>query len=82
MEKKLQKLTQVPYQIVASLKDLPVSVSAIWGGRDAWIPLTETHRLSALLPSLDLRVISDAGHMPMESHAACFNEHLLSLLKA
>jgi pimeloyl-ACP methyl ester carboxylesterase len=62
------------------LRELPVAVSAIWGGRDAWIPLSEAQRQKALLPGLDLRVIGEAGHMPMETHAERFNELLLSLL--
>jgi pimeloyl-ACP methyl ester carboxylesterase len=41
--------------------DMPVLV--IWGLQDMWIPVDRAHRLAALIPGAQLRLVEDAGHL-------------------
>ena len=41
--------------------DLPVLV--IWGREDSWIPADRAHRLVALIPGAQLRLVEGAGHL-------------------
>ena len=41
--------------------DLPVLV--IWGRDDSWIPVDRSHRLAALIPGAQLRLVEGAGHL-------------------
>ena len=57
---------------VAYLSDLAVPISAVWGEMDVITPLEQAFNLQTILPAMDLRIISGAGHMPMETHAGQF----------
>lgn len=61
-------------------KQLSVPVYAIWGEHDTWVPLEEAYHLEALLPSIQLEVIPDAGHCAMETHSDKFNQLLIKAL--
>jgi len=65
----------------ADLRQLERPVKAIWGANDTIIPLAQAEQLQQLLPSMKLRIIPEAGHLPMETHADEFNQLLLELLK-
>jgi pimeloyl-ACP methyl ester carboxylesterase len=63
-----------------ALKPLSVPVYGIWGEEDSWVPLEEANRLQATLPSMQLMIVPGAGHCPMETHSASFNQFLLQAL--
>ena len=63
------------------LNQLDHPILAIWGANDAIIPLDEAFRLQQLIPAMQLRVIPEAGHLPMETHAYEFNQLLLAIIE-
>lgn len=62
------------------LLDLPVLV--IWGKKDRTIHLGTGKKLKRNVPTIDLRIIPDAYHSPMETHSRQFNELFLNFLNA
>lgn len=52
----------------------------IWGEIDPIAPLRTGQALMAKLPSAELKIIRDAGHVPMNSHTSQFNHILKSSL--
>ncbi|MCK9421511.1 MAG: alpha/beta hydrolase [Bacteroidales bacterium] len=60
------------------LMSLPVLV--IWGKKDHTIRLKQGKKLKRVVPSVELKVIPDARHMPMETHVAIFNSMLVEFL--
>jgi pimeloyl-ACP methyl ester carboxylesterase len=62
------------------LLDLPVLV--IWGKKDRTIYLRSARKLKRNVPTIDLKIIPDAHHSPMETHPQQFNELLLNFLNA
>jgi pimeloyl-ACP methyl ester carboxylesterase len=62
------------------LLDLPVLV--IWGKKDRTIYLHNAKKLKRNVPTIDLKIIPDAHHAPMETHPQQFNELLLDFLNA
>ena len=60
------------------LKQVPVLV--IWGRKDKTIRLKNGKRLKRAVPSVELKVIPDARHMPMETHPEEFNAMLAEFL--
>ncbi len=60
------------------LKNIPVMV--IWGKKDRTIRLSTGKKLKRIVPSIDLRVISSAHHMAMETHPEEFNRLLIEFL--
>ncbi len=62
------------------LLDLPVLV--IWGKKDRTIHLSTGKKLKRNVPTIDLKIIPDAYHSPMETHSRQFNELLLNFLNA
>lgn len=73
----LRTSKNVPLQDLSSLK---MPVTAIWGEKDSWVPLSDTEQIRNVLPQLDVEIIEGAGHVPMESHPEAFNQALLSAL--
>jgi len=59
--------------------DAPVLI--VWGEQDTWVPISRGRVLAESLPSSDLSIIPDSGHLPMEEQAEVFNEILLDFLK-
>jgi len=57
-----------------------VPVLLIWGRKDKTIPLRNGKKLKRAVPSIELKVIPGARHMPMETHAEEFNKILLEFL--
>jgi 2-hydroxy-6-oxonona-2,4-dienedioate hydrolase len=62
-----------------NLSQLPVL--AIWGKKDKTIRLKNGKKLKRAVPSIELKVIPDARHMPMETHPEVFNQMLLEFLE-
>jgi pimeloyl-ACP methyl ester carboxylesterase len=62
------------------LMDLPVLV--IWGKKDQTIYLSTAKKLKRNVPTIDLKIIPEAHHSPMETHPKQFNELLLNFLNA
>lgn len=77
----LLDMTQTATTLKAdALKALTAPVSAVWGGRDTWVPVAEAHQLQAILPEMRLDVISEGGHCANETHSGAFNQYLLEAL--
>jgi len=64
------------------LAGITVPVFAIWGEKDAWVPLADTGRIRQIIPQTELEVILGAGHCPMETHSESFNQVLLGWLRS
>jgi pimeloyl-ACP methyl ester carboxylesterase len=64
------------------LTDLRVPTLIVWGARDPWLDLTGAERLRAEIPSAELVLIPDAGHLPFEEQPERFLSELLSFLQA
>ncbi|MFW5725978.1 MAG: alpha/beta fold hydrolase, partial [Bacteroidota bacterium] len=47
---------------------LDVPALAIWGENDTWVPLESGNKVLEKMPGVQLRVIEQAGHNPMETH--------------
>jgi pimeloyl-ACP methyl ester carboxylesterase len=62
----------------SGLKQLPVLV--IWGKKDKTILYQNAKKLKKAVPSIEVRVIPDARHMPMETHPLEFNTLLIEFL--
>jgi pimeloyl-ACP methyl ester carboxylesterase len=62
----------------SGLSQFPVLV--IWGKKDKTIRLRNGKKLKRAVPSVDLKVIPDARHMPMETHPEVFNRMLVEFL--
>jgi pimeloyl-ACP methyl ester carboxylesterase len=60
------------------LLDLPVLV--IWGKKDKTIHLSSAKKLKRNVPTINLKIIPDAYHAPMETNPQQFNELLVDFL--
>ncbi len=63
----------------SGLSEMPVMV--VWGEDDGTISLRHGKKLKKKVPSIDLKIIPAAKHMPMESHAPVFNAYLADFLQ-
>jgi pimeloyl-ACP methyl ester carboxylesterase len=51
----------------------------IWGAGDSWVPLERARALVDRLPEpIELQVLAEAAHNPMDTHPAEFNRRLLT----
>lgn len=55
-------------------------MTLIWGEKDTWIPLSTAKKFQEKHPSVPLKIISGAGHCPMETHSEEFNQYFLWVL--
>lgn len=74
----LRTSENLPLQDLSSLK---IPVTAIWGEKDSWVPLSDTEEIKKVLPQLEVTIIEGAGHVPMESHPEIFNASLMDALE-
>jgi 2-hydroxy-6-oxonona-2,4-dienedioate hydrolase len=53
-----------------SLDALHLSIPsiAIWGDHDTWVPLESRKKIIEMIPGVQLYIIPDCGHNPMETH--------------
>jgi pimeloyl-ACP methyl ester carboxylesterase len=66
-----------------NLKEITVPILGIWGENDAWVPVEQAHKLKAeYLPAMQLEMIADSGHCPMETHPEEFNAIVIQFLKS
>jgi 2-hydroxy-6-oxonona-2,4-dienedioate hydrolase len=63
---------------VETLSTLPVLI--IWGSKDKWISKGKGKRFHKALPNSEFKIISGAGHIPMETHTLEFNKILVEFL--
>ncbi len=63
---------------VAAISQVPVLV--VWGSKDKWISKGKGRRFAKELPHGKFILIPGAGHIPMETHPAEFNNDLLDFL--
>jgi len=52
----------------------------VWGKKDHTIYLKNAKKLKRYVPTIELKVIPEAAHAPMETHPEIFNEILLDFL--
>jgi pimeloyl-ACP methyl ester carboxylesterase len=62
-----------------SLGKLPILV--VWGKKDHTIRYISAKQFINAFPSIELKVIPDACHSPMETHPGVFNNYLLEFLE-
>ncbi|MBB3169232.1 alpha/beta fold hydrolase [Simiduia aestuariiviva] len=60
--------------------EVQVPTNLIWGARDNVAPLRTGKLLAAQMPRVNLHILPDAGHVPMVSHSAQFNDILMQVL--
>lgn len=65
---------------IDALRDAKFPIDAIWGELDTFVPLSQAETLQQMLPSLELYMIANAGHVPMETHTDEFNRILIDML--
>lgn len=54
----------------------------LWGEEDAWIPVTQLNALEAVALNLQVFILSEEGHNPMETAPEQFNQLFLQGLEA
>lgn len=62
------------------LKELDLSIFALWGRRDRILPLDELKKLQEIRPDVDVHMIEDTAHCPMETHTKEVVDALLQWL--
>lgn len=62
------------------LKELELPIFALWGKRDTILPLDQLTKLQEIRPDVDVHMIEDAGHCPMETHTKEVVDALLQWL--
>lgn len=60
---------------------LVAPILIVWGEQDTWVPLSRGRVLAESLPTSDLSIIPNSGHLPMEEQAELFNDILLDFLR-
>jgi pimeloyl-ACP methyl ester carboxylesterase len=64
-----------------NFSDVKAPTLIIWGEKDTWIPLTVGEEFSERNAIIKLYKVEGAGHCPMETHPAEFNNIILNFLK-
>jgi len=65
---------------VENLSGTDIPVLGVWGENDTWVPKSEGQKLKEILPDMQLEIIEDAAHCPMETHPEEFNSIILKFL--
>ena len=66
----LDDFSQIPQRVKT-----PTQI--IWGENDQIAPIRTAYVLNALIPNSTLRIIEDAGHVPIRNNEDLFHHHLL-----
>lgn len=61
-------------------KNISTPTLIIWGKEDTWIPVDKAHKLHKLIPTAELLLIDDAGHLVIEEHPQQILKNLASFL--
>lgn len=56
-------------------------VLLIWGDQDTVTPLSQAHDLKSLIPTAELSILPDIGHIPQIENEALFNKTLVQFLR-
>jgi pimeloyl-ACP methyl ester carboxylesterase len=67
--------------LLASLGGVHAPTLIVWTYRDPYFPVSVAEDLRDRLPGADLRLISDAGHLPQEEQPAVFADQVLDWLQ-
>ena len=62
--------------VVARLGEIAVPTHLIWGGQDAWLPVTAATTLRERIPGARLTTVADAGHFVTEDAPEAFLDAL------
>jgi 2-hydroxy-6-oxonona-2,4-dienedioate hydrolase len=54
--------------------DMAVPAIAIWGANDTWVPHASRSKALEKMPDVQVVIIEEAGHNPMETHLEAFME--------
>lgn len=65
----------------ARYPSIEVPLAILWGEQDAWVPPPEAHRLQAMVPGSELRLLPDAGHFSMIDCPGLFARELDAVLR-
>ncbi len=65
---------------IGELGGKSIPVLAIWGEDDTWVPVSDIERIRAIFPQMVVKIIAEAGHVPMETHPEEFTAFLLEFL--
>lgn len=63
------------------IKDLRVPALVTWGEEDTWVPYEENKETLELIPSMELEILPNSGHNPMETHPVIYLNKYLDYLK-
>jgi len=65
---------------IENLAGTKIPILGVWGEDDSWVPKSEGERLIGILPKMQLEIIEEAAHCPMETHPEEFNSIILKFL--
>ncbi|HAI75309.1 MAG TPA: hypothetical protein DCM08_03605 [Microscillaceae bacterium] len=63
------------------MRQIKTPISLIWGEDDRWVNIQAGKRMKELYPEANFWTIPSAGHCPMETHPATFNQLFKKALK-
>lgn len=66
--------------VSVDVENFSVPALAVWGENDTWVSLASRRRVAESIAGLQLEVIEDAGHNPMETHFDPFMNLWLTFL--
>jgi len=55
-------------------------IAVIWGREDAFIPVREAYQIKSRIPTIELHIIPDCGHVPPLEKTDAFNQVLIHLI--
>jgi pimeloyl-ACP methyl ester carboxylesterase len=67
--------------LLASLGGVRAPTLIVWTYHDPYFPVSVAEDLRERLPAADLRLISDAGHLPQEEQPTAFADQVLGWLQ-
>lgn len=64
-----------------NINQLKTPALAIWGSNDSWVPYEGYKSVIDSMPNIQVKIINNAHHCPMETHANEFNQIMLNFFK-
>ncbi len=65
----------------SDFSEVNIPRAAIWGSEDTWVGIENIDSLKSKYPDIEVYIIEDAYHCPMETHYEDFNNYLGQLLQ-